>query len=137
MNTYPDCYPCLVRHSVEAVKLATDQIGQQRIVLKKILRMIADEPLDVTPVRLTAKIHRVIQSELGIEDPYRTLKVKSNTQALNLLPDLYRLLDNSADRLEAATRIAKETLSSNHHEIESINIRASDSLDPCHTSAYY
>ena len=106
MNTYTDCYPCLVRHSAEAVKLATDQIDQQKIVLRKILQMIAGEPLAVTPVRLTAKIHDIIHSELGVEDPYRALKVKSNTLALTFLPDLYRVLDNSADRLKVATGIA-------------------------------
>ena len=68
--------------------------------------MIADEPLDVTPVRLTAKIHDIIQSELGVEDPYRALKVKSNIEALSLLPDLYHLLDHSADRIKAAAKIA-------------------------------
>ena len=106
MNTYPDCYPCLVRHAAEAVKLATDQTDRQKIVLKKILQMIGGEPLAVTPVRLTAKIHEIIQAELGVEDPYRTHKVKSNTLALAYLPDLYQFLDSSADRLKVATGIA-------------------------------
>ena len=106
MNTYPDCYPCLVRHSVEAVKLATDQANQQKKIIKHILQAMADEPLNITPVRLTAVIHRFIQSESGIEDLYRSLREKSNRQAMSLLPDLYRVLDNAKDRLLTAARFA-------------------------------
>ncbi len=67
---------------------------------------MADEPLNVTPVRLTAVIHRLIQSELGIEDLYRNLKEKSNRQAMSLLPELYHVLDNAEDRLLTAAKFA-------------------------------
>ena len=68
--------------------------------------MLAEESLAVTPVRLTAKIHNIIQSEIGNRDYYRTLKDKCNDQTLQLLPSLNRLLNKSADRLLTAARIA-------------------------------
>ena len=106
MITYPDCYHCLVRHAVAAVQRATNQIDQQKIIIKRILRAVADEPVNSTPVRLTAVIHRLIRSELGIEDLYRDLKEKSNTQAMNLLPELYRRLNQAEDRLLTAAKFA-------------------------------
>jgi hypothetical protein len=106
MNTYPDCYPCLLRHSVEATQLAGYQAEQQSRLIKRILQVMADGPLNVTPVRLTAVIHRLIQSESGIEDLYRNLKEKSNRQAMNLLPELYHVLENAEDGLLTAAKFA-------------------------------
>ena len=106
MITYPACYPCLLRQSVEAIQLTDLQTDQQNRLIKRILQMMADQPMSVTPVRLTAAIHRLIQSESGIEDLYRNLKEKSNRQAMSLLPEVYRVLDNAEDPLLTAARFA-------------------------------
>ena len=68
--------------------------------------MLADEALSVTPVRLTAKIHHIIHTVLGVNNLYQAMKKDCNSQALKILPELYGFLDNSANRLEAATKIA-------------------------------
>jgi len=50
MRAYPDCYPCLVRHFLEAIQRATDQVDQQKVLINRELQKLADEALDVTPV---------------------------------------------------------------------------------------
>jgi uncharacterized protein with ATP-grasp and redox domains len=106
MITYPDCYPCLLRQSVEAIQLTDLQADQQNRLIKRILQVMGDEPLSVTPVRLTAVIHRLIQSKSGIEDLYRNLKEKSNRQAMCLLSEIYHVFNNAEDRLLTAAKFA-------------------------------
>jgi uncharacterized protein with ATP-grasp and redox domains len=134
MRTYPDCYPCLVRHSLDAIKRATNRVDQQKALINRILQVLSDEALDVTPVRLTAAIHRLIQVELGVEDTYRALREKCNMQTLNLLPGLYSLLDQAADRLAVAARIAIAGNIIDYGSTgESFNLEKS--LTDCRTSA--
>ncbi|MFO7906980.1 MAG: ARMT1-like domain-containing protein, partial [Pirellulaceae bacterium] len=42
----------------------------------------------------------------GVDDPYRDLKRVNIREALELYPDLKKMLDESEDRLEAAIRLA-------------------------------
>ena len=102
MISYLDCYPCLVRHALEASRQITRDEDLQREVMNQVLKLLSDQPKEATPVRLAAEAHRVIRSILGVEDPYAGQKKKYNSLALSMLPELRRVIAGAGDRLECA-----------------------------------
>ena len=49
MRVYLDCYPCFVRQTLEAARMASDDEGQQRQLLGLVMQRLTQLPLDVTP----------------------------------------------------------------------------------------
>lgn len=106
MQTYLDCYPCLVRHALEAVRLTgMDEEGQERVIHGVLGCLGALAPAH-TPVRLAAEIHRLIRDITGIDDPYARVKEQANAMALAHLPELRRHCAAAPDPLNTAARIA-------------------------------
>lgn len=106
MITNLDCYPCMVRHALEASRYISSEPGRQREVLVRVLRHLADRRQDVTPVRLAAEVHDLIRQVLGVDDPYLEQKEKYNAKALALVPELKKKISQSPAPLETAIRIA-------------------------------
>ncbi len=106
MSSYLDCYPCLVRHALDAARQITAEPARQREVMNRVLRLLPEMAPDSTPVRLAAEVHRLIRETLGVEDPNRALKEKYNKVALSLLPKLRGEIERAEDRLDCAVRIA-------------------------------
>lgn len=106
MQTYLDCYPCLLRHAITAARLTGADAGRQADLVRQVLARLAAVSPPHTPVRLTAEIHALLRPYLGVDDPYSQVKIDANRSALTLLPELYRRLAVSPDRLNAAARIA-------------------------------
>ena len=106
MISYLDCYPCLVRHALEASRQITRDEDLQRTVMDQVLKLLPELPKDATPVRLAAEAHRLIRSILGVDDPYAVQKKKYNALALSLLPELRQVIARSEDRLECAVKVA-------------------------------
>lgn len=106
MRTYLDCYPCLVRHAIEAASLTSVDTGRQEELVQHVLRRLAAVTPPHTPVRLVAEIHELIRAFLGVSDPYARIKQKANQAALDMLPDLRRRCTGAPDRLQTAARMA-------------------------------
>jgi uncharacterized protein with ATP-grasp and redox domains len=104
--SYLDCYPCLVRHALEASRQISADPVKQREVLVKVLRLLPGVAADATPVRIAAEVHRLIRETLGVDDPYLAQKKKYNELALSMVPELKRTIERAKDPLEAAVRIA-------------------------------
>jgi len=85
MRMNPECVPCLIRRvlfeteevrpekSVEAVRSAAEALG----------RLFGD---DVCSATVATEVHRETYRIIGDNDPYKTLKRKSNEVALELYP---------------------------------------------------
>jgi uncharacterized protein with ATP-grasp and redox domains len=106
MIAYLDCYPCLVRHLLEAARLVIeDPVRQTAVVQQAMSRLAAMDP-QATPIRMATEMHTVLRAEPGAEDPYREKKIASNRLALQRIPMLKQRIDAAADPLEVAVRIA-------------------------------
>jgi hypothetical protein len=106
MQTYLDCYPCLLRHALEAARLCAAEEERLLKLVKAVLKRLAAAAPGQTPVRLTAEIHALIRAHLGVEDPYAPVKREANRLARARLPELRRRIAASPDRLDTAARIA-------------------------------
>ena len=70
MPTSADCLVCLVRQSLEAARLATQDESLHRLILYKVMELIVHEGTDVVPPIIGQKIHRLIREKTNNPDPY-------------------------------------------------------------------
>lgn len=106
MKTYFDCIPCMCRQALDAVRLVTDDEAIQEQVLRDVLRAASEMDLSKSPPVMGKRIHGLIRQLTGQNDPYKTLKERSNRLALKLYPELKREIEHSNRPLETAVRLA-------------------------------
>ena len=106
MRIYLDCISCFVRQALDAARLATDDEQIHKNVVDQVLRLAADLDMSQSPPVIGQKIHRLIRSLVGSDDPYYRVKKQFNSLALKLYPDLRKQITNSNDQIETAVRLA-------------------------------
>jgi uncharacterized protein with ATP-grasp and redox domains len=106
MKTFLDCYPCFLDQALRAGRMATDDEQKIKELLDSVGCMIKDIPMDHTPPETGEMIYRKIRELTGVDDPYREVKKSSISEALELYPDLQKMVDEADDRLLAAIRLA-------------------------------
>ena len=106
MKTYLDCFPCIVRQVLDSVKMTTDDEKVQEKVLRWTLHLASKMDMYQSPPAMAQKIHRFIREITGVQDPYLQVKEHFNRYALKMYPELKDRIENSADPLETAVRLA-------------------------------
>jgi hypothetical protein len=106
MQTYLDCYPCVLRQALEAARMAGASDAQQRTIVLETLTILQSLPEGKTPPEISSQVHQKVRDLTGHDDPYREVKAAATRKALALLPKLRALVRNAADPLEAAIRIS-------------------------------
>ena len=106
MKTFLDCIACIVRQTLDSVRLvAPDEAFHER-VLREVLRAAAEMDLRQTPPEMAQRIHRRIREFMGQHDPYRQIKDRFNRMALELYPTLREWVEQSDNPVETAVRLA-------------------------------
>jgi uncharacterized protein with ATP-grasp and redox domains len=139
MKIFLDCIPCFVRQALDSARLATDDEQIHEKVVREVLRLSADLDMSQSPPEMGQKIHRLIRSLVGSDDPYYRVKKQFNSLALKLYPDLRKQIISSNDQFETAVRLAiagniidfgvKSSLSESEVK-KTINDSLSSYLDP-------
>ena len=106
MKTYFECIPCLLRQTLEAARLTTDDETIHEQVLRKVLRAVSEMNLQKSPPFMAQRIHRLIRQMTGNNDPYRDIKDRFNYFALELYPELKERIEWSREPLDTAVRLA-------------------------------
>jgi uncharacterized protein with ATP-grasp and redox domains len=106
MQTCLDCIPCFVQQTLDAARMATDDIQQQEQILRQVLEMVSRMDLHISPPAMAKQIHRKIKSIVKIDDPYKHKKYDFNKFALGLFPKFKDLIAKSNKPLEMAVRLA-------------------------------
>ena len=106
MKIFLDCIPCFVRQALDSARLATDDEQIHEKVVREVLRLSADLDMSQSPPEMGQKIHRLIRSLVGSDDPYYRVKKQFNSLALKLYPDLRKQIISSNDQFETAVRLA-------------------------------
>ncbi len=106
MRTYLDCFPCVLRQTLEAAREATDDEAKQRELLNRVMELLSTLHLEVSPPEIGQKVHRLIRQETGVRDPYAEKKRHYNERAVAYLPRLRKLVEQSDDPLRTAVRLA-------------------------------
>ena len=106
MKLYIDCMPCFIRQALDAVKLITDDEIIREQVVRHVLMMAANLNMSQSPPAIGQQIHRLIRNLTGSEDPYRELKHRFNSLALQMSTELKSSIGSSEKPLESAVRLA-------------------------------
>lgn len=106
MKTYLDCFPCVLRQTLEAARIATSDESKQRDILNRVLELLTGLQLEVAPPEIAQSAHRLIRRISGNPDPYAKIKRESNQYALQFLPELRAVVKKAEEPLNMAVRIA-------------------------------
>jgi len=101
-----ECGPCAIRQALDAARLATDdETVHERVVLDA-LRMVAECGFEKTPVHISQPIYARVRELSGCDDPFREVKELSNRFAMDLFPEMEKLVEKSDRPFETAVRLA-------------------------------
>jgi uncharacterized protein with ATP-grasp and redox domains len=106
VKTYLDCYPCFIRQALDAARYCDVDERLQKEILDRVLELLARENPASTPPEIGNQVHRIVQEVAGNSDPYRDIKEKSTSEALNLIPRWQAHLCESDNPLDTAIRLS-------------------------------
>lgn len=106
MKTYLDCIPCFVRQALEAARMVSADAAVHEQVLREVLRWSSEMDMSQPPPAMGQRIHRLIRSLTGMDDPYRPAKERQNLMALQLLSEMREEIAAAADPFAMAVRLA-------------------------------
>lgn len=100
------CLPCILQQAIHTAGMVTDDPAVHERVMREMLIIAAEMPLDRQPPVLAQVIQRKLAEYTGVADPYTDIKKQFNALALRILPDLRREIDQAEDAFTAAVRYA-------------------------------
>lgn len=106
MKAKPECTRCFMRQAGVAAELAGLASPASDALLATIGEELAHLPPGQNPAITASAMHARIRTLSGSADPYRAKKREATAHALGLLPQLRAQLDESADPLLTAVRLA-------------------------------
>jgi len=106
MKATYDCIPCIVRQTIEAVRIGVDDEQLQRDVINKTLKYLQDANLELSPPELGKHIYKIISESLGGIDPYKDFKHKFNKFILENYQYLRKIIYLSDDPVYLAVKLS-------------------------------
>ncbi|MCI1959650.1 MAG: ARMT1-like domain-containing protein [Clostridia bacterium] len=106
MEIFLDCLPCVLRQTLEASRLATDDLDLQRKIMEDSIEIISHyKDYECSP-DLCRTIHKMVKSRTENKDPYAHIKSRDIKSAKQLLPYLKNFLKEKENSLYWALKIA-------------------------------
>ena len=106
MKTLLECVPCFARQALDAITEAVEDPARREVLLRRLLREIAEGDWTGSPPAMAQRLHRSIREALGDPDPYRAIKDRMNQMAASLVPAMRTRIENHPDPRESAVRVA-------------------------------
>ena len=105
MKICSDCYECILRQVVPLARKGGDE-QKTRLMVREMLAMISQVPLETTPPEIAAELHKILFADTGHRDLYLEEKDGSTKIALTLFPELQKLAETADDPFAAAVKLA-------------------------------
>ena len=88
------CPACLLNRIYQECRLVTDDERLTNKIIQESIEIIADEfrKGEINAVAST-RVHRVVYSMIGNDDPYKRLKMRANQESLKILPFVVKLVE--------------------------------------------
>jgi uncharacterized protein with ATP-grasp and redox domains len=102
MKLEPECIGCLFDQMLRAFKLLDPDISREKIMdaQMKLMEYLKTIDINKNASPIIGKIaYGLVSETLGIEDPYKELKKKQNSLALELYPNVKKIVLKSKDPL--------------------------------------
>ncbi|MCD6108685.1 MAG: DUF89 family protein [Thermoplasmata archaeon] len=103
MKLKSECIPCLLgRVLYEANLVTSDETLKMEALLGACKTLIENYDPVFSSAEIATKVHKTAYKILGTKDPYKKLKEESNRLALQLLPKIKSIIENSEDHLKTS-----------------------------------
>ena len=106
MRVYLDCLPCILRQVLEASKMATDNADARDQIMEEAIKVLQGYHKFQNPPEIAREMHRIVKAHTGSADPYEPIKQRDLQNALRLLPQVRREVENKEDSLYWALKAA-------------------------------
>jgi len=99
-----DCIPCFLRQALQASRFSGLDVKTQESALREVMETLLREDWSKTPPELAHIVHAVVRKHAG--DPYASAKKESNAKAMELYPEMKKIVESSPDPLKTAVKLA-------------------------------
>lgn len=106
MNTHLECIPCFMQQTLDVLNMTTDDEKLKERIMRKVLRKTSHFAKNSPPPAMAMEMHRLIRRKTGVEDPYKEIKTRANTFAMEHLAELEQIISGSDDPFETSLRLA-------------------------------
>ncbi len=106
MKVHLDCVPCQQRQALKILRLINDNEELHQQVLRTVMTHLSEAEWDTDPMSMMKGMHDIITHETGTTDPYKEVKYHSNTEILQLYPQLQEYVKTADDPLLIACKLA-------------------------------
>ena len=107
MKIHPDCRPCLIRQmETTAMAAGADEDTLREVAEAVVLELDQVWADQLSPPAVSTPLYHLTGQICGEDDPFLPMKVKYTREALGLLPDIERRVQESSNPFDAAVRIA-------------------------------
>ncbi len=106
MKTYLECIPCFFRQALEASSMTGANENVRKNILDDVALAIPGFSLEASPPEMAKIIHSIVRKHTGVDDPYKEVKEKSNSMALNVYERLKKKINESPDKLKLSVEVA-------------------------------
>lgn len=106
MQTSIDCMACFMHQILKTARLSGTDSETRANTVREMCKVLADFDMTLSPPENAVAVYGRLAELTGIKDPYRNLKVESNSLALRLQEGIRQRIARSADPLFTAVRHA-------------------------------
>lgn len=106
MRCSVDCLSCFMAQALRVARISSTDEAVHLAVARAVAALLPQMEMSLTPPENAVAVYATIAGVTGCADPYLAIKRASNDQALALLPDLIREVEQSELPLMAAIRLA-------------------------------
>ena len=106
MKATLDCLECIASQALRAARVATNDPRLQRRIFDETVKRIPEMDLSKTPAELSLAIYEIAAALTGNNDLYQALKHEQNAAALEIEPELRKMVETSPDPLATALHLA-------------------------------
>lgn len=108
MRIQPDCIPCILTMSINAIRNLGIEQGAARELLGRILDIpsLRGRSWEMNSPEVLEGVMHLITEATGKEDPFREIKTLQNKRILEIVPFLKGVLKEASDPLHTAVKLA-------------------------------
>lgn len=106
MKTSVDCLSCFMDQTLRVARISSTDETVHLAAARAVAALLPQMEMSLTPPENAVAVYATIARVAGCADPYLAIKKASNDQALAILPDLLREVQQSEVPLLAAIRLA-------------------------------
>jgi len=106
MRLYLDCYPCILRQTLQACRSAGVPEKKQVSIMGEVMNLLQRVNPSSRPPEIAAQMHTLVRNLTNCKDPYLELKQTSTKIALRLFDEMKKKISGAKNPFDTAVRLS-------------------------------